>query len=51
MEVLRTLKEDENSAELHRLTLKDAALGRMSSPIPASDVDLTQVVFRTFYMR
>ena len=51
LEVLRTLKEDDNSAELHRLTLKDAALGRMSSPMPASDVDLTQVMLCEFYMR
>ena len=48
LEVLRTLKEDDNSAELHRLTLKDAALGRMSSPMPASDVDLTQVMLCEF---
>ena len=43
LQVLRTLKEDVNSAELHKLTLNDAGLGRMSRPVPASEVDLTQV--------
>ena len=43
VQVLQTLKEDVNSAELHRLTLVDAGLGRMSKPVPVSEVDLTQV--------
>ena len=42
-QLAKCLKEDRNSAELHALALKDAALGRMSRPVPADEVDLNQV--------
>lgn len=32
-----------HSSELHALTLKDAALGRMTTPVPACEVDLSKV--------
>ncbi len=43
-ELLRSLHEDETSAELHRLTLEDADKGRMSKPCDASEMDLDRVL-------
>ena len=42
-ELLRSLREDETSAELHKLTLADAGKGRMSKPCEASRVNLDRV--------
>ena len=42
-QLLSGLREDSNAAELHALTQKDAALGRMSSPVLADSVDLDKV--------
>ena len=44
-QLLHGLREDVNAAELHALTQKDAALGRMSPPVPVGEVDLTSVSF------
>ena len=42
-ELIRSLRECETSAELHRLTLEDADKGRMSKPCMASEIDLDRV--------
>ncbi len=42
-QLLSGLREDSNAAELHALTQKDAALGRMSSPALANSVVLDNV--------
>ena len=42
-ELFKSLREDENSAELHRLTLEDHRLDRMSCPLPSADCDLSQI--------
>ena len=41
--LLETLKEGEHADELLRLTKVDAALGRMSEPVPVEYYDLTEV--------
>lgn len=42
-ELLSILREDEHAAQLHQLTLDDAALGRMSPPVAARNIDLGRV--------
>ena len=41
-EVLKSLKEDENSAVLWAKTIEDAKKGRMSMPVPLSEEDVQQ---------
>ena len=43
LELLRNLREDLTSAEIHRLTVDDAEKGRMSEPCEASEVNLDKV--------
>ena len=42
-QLLDSLREDTFAAELMKLTLKDAKLGRMSTPVPVELCDLSQV--------
>ena len=42
--LLRELREDSNAADLLRLAKEDAALGRMSEPVPAAETHLSQVL-------
>ncbi len=41
-ELLNSLRTDENEAALHALAVEDARLGRMSTPLPARDMDLSE---------
>ena len=41
--LLETIKEGEHAQELLRLTKEDAALGRMSEPVPVEYYDLSEV--------
>ena len=42
--MLKSLKEDENSAVLWAKTIEDAKKGRMSMPVPLSEDDVQQFV-------
>ena len=43
MHLLPSLREDPQGEELHRLAREDAALGRMTWPVPASEVDMEEL--------
>lgn len=47
-ELLSILREDEHAAQLHQLTLDDAALGRMSPPVAARNIDRVGCVPQSF---
>jgi len=40
--LLASMKEDEFAAELHKLTMEDAKLGRMTFPVPANECCLSE---------
>ena len=40
LELLESLREDNNSHELHQLAIQDHELGRMSEPVPVESIDL-----------
>ena len=43
-ELLQSLREDPQAAELHRLAWDDYEKGRMSKPVPVCQIDLTEVI-------
>ena len=42
--LVKSLKEDKHSQALFETTCNDAALGRMTFPVPVSDLDLSKVL-------